>query len=125
MKRLSFLVALMIALNWPEPARAYDPLLDLLDDGNGFLRLCEEPDNIRAKSLCYRLVQYVWRSAKTPYALYGLHVCSPDGVKLKQVVVVVKMALREHPEDGHLPAPRLIARAISKAWPCPKKKPLS
>jgi hypothetical protein len=49
----------------------------------------------------------------------GWTACVPAGVKVGQLVEVVKKWLREHPEDWHYNASSLVAEAFSKTWPCP------
>ena len=49
----------------------------------------------------------------------GRRACIPLGVTLDQAVDVVTRHLADHPQDRHLAADGLVARALSEAWPCP------
>ena len=45
-------------------------------------------------------------------------ICVPQGVTRKQFMLVVEKYLKEHPEDLHEPAYRLIDWALMEAFPC-------
>jgi hypothetical protein len=42
----------------------------------------------------------------------------PQGVKLQQVVDLVRLYLRTHPELRHLPAAALVVAALKEKFPC-------
>jgi hypothetical protein len=46
--------------------------------------------------------------------------CLPQGVVLGQAVDVFCRYLTENPAERHLPAPQLVSKSLSKAWPCTK-----
>ena len=47
--------------------------------------------------------------------------CIPQGVTLSQILDIVKLELRDHPESRHYTAASLVVVALAKAFPCPKK----
>ena len=55
-------------------------------------------------------------------ALQGMILCTPPGVKIHELVVVVKKYVRQHPEMLKRPASHSVIEAISQAYPCKPKK---
>lgn len=51
-------------------------------------------------------------------ALYGVTICSPQGVTRGQLRDVVVQALASRPEALHRSADRLVGAALAAAWPC-------
>src|SRR5262249_7966544 len=49
----------------------------------------------------------------------GFRWCTPQEVRLGQMVDVVAKFLHDHPERGHYAAAGLVAHALATAWPCP------
>lgn len=45
-------------------------------------------------------------------------ICIPKGVTHKQVTLVVKKYIEDHPEELHYWADEVILKAVNKAWPC-------
>jgi len=45
-------------------------------------------------------------------------VCLPDGMTRQQVIDVLTLWLRDHPEKRHLPASSLVAGALKEKFPC-------
>ena len=48
--------------------------------------------------------------------------CIPDGVEVKQSVIIVLKYIRDHPEKAHIRASTLAMTALQKAFPCSLKK---
>jgi len=48
--------------------------------------------------------------------------CIPDGVEVKQSVVIVLKYIRDHPEKAHVRLSTLATAALQKAFPCSVKK---
>lgn len=44
--------------------------------------------------------------------------CVPAGVSAQQIVLVVKRFMANHPEALNLEMSAVVARALSRAWPC-------
>lgn len=55
-------------------------------------------------------------------ALSGTLLCTPSGVKIHQLVVIVKKYVREHPEMQNRPASHSVIDALSRAFPCKPRK---
>lgn len=94
--------------------------------GNGLLGSCQ----IHVKSMENRAYN------ETPFEAYrdgycsGLvagvssaspRVCPDAGVTIGQQIRVVLKYLQDHPEELHLDDAVLVDRALTKAFPCPKK----
>jgi hypothetical protein len=48
--------------------------------------------------------------------------CIPEGVEVKQSVIIVLKYIRDHPEKAHIQASTLAMAALQKAFPCSLKK---
>jgi hypothetical protein len=97
-------------------------------DGNWLLDLCGAGE------------QYPWKVTACRAYLSGitdLHVvvtlarpgremkpifCTPEGVTIEQVVLVVAKHLRDHPEELHYQAVALVVGALVDAFPCKDEK---
>lgn len=53
----------------------------------------------------------------------GTDICPPDGVDMKQTTLVVAKYLRDHPQKLHEGLGANTWVALSRAFPCEKKKP--
>jgi Rap1a immunity proteins len=85
-------------------------------DGNKLLDECENVPSEFLKGTCYGYVVGVQD------AVDGLHwFCVPEGsngVVAKQLVDVVKVYLRDHPERRHYSASSLVTEALEEKFPC-------
>jgi hypothetical protein len=94
-------------------------------DGNQLYSDCTSSDYF-FRGGCLRYVLGIYDAAETEAiwigghsTILGWHWCAPDGITAGQIVDVVVRHLRDNPQDRHLDAPGLIAKALSQAWPCP------
>ena len=55
-------------------------------------------------------------------ALTGQLLCTPPGVRIHQVVVLVKKYVHAHPEMLKRPASHSVIEALSQAYPCKPRK---
>jgi hypothetical protein len=53
-------------------------------------------------------------------ALSGIAICPPDGVKVGQLVGMVKKYVRDNPDKWNRPARELVIDALQPAFPCRK-----
>jgi hypothetical protein len=49
----------------------------------------------------------------------GFRWCTPQEIRLGQMIDVVATFLHDHPERRHYAAAGLVAHALTNAWPCP------
>jgi hypothetical protein len=55
-------------------------------------------------------------------ALSGMILCTPPGVRIHQIVVIVKQYIHKHPEMLQRPASHSVIEALSQAYPCKPQK---
>ena len=111
--RRAILIAVALTALWSEKAAAID--------GNKLLEQCEYfganlptlPVDASKGGYC------IGYTIGVHDALVGTnHFCMPDGVTGGQLGDVVKLYLRNHPEDRHRPADELVAAALKEKFPC-------
>lgn len=68
----------------------------------------------------FNAIGYITGVADT---LTGVTICAPEGAKITaaQIYDVVKNFLEDNPQFRHFPADRIVARSLSRLWPCEKK----
>jgi len=93
--------------------------------GQGLNGFCSAEDSFFSDGLCSGYIEGVYdagelldKATNKKQWDGGWTACRPDGVKVGQLVEVVKKWLREHPEDWHYNAASLVAHAFHKTWPC-------
>lgn len=110
------LVALALLLYGPKSAVAYNAFFS----GNNLLELCNDPS---MEGACLEYVAGVADVlsilVEDGSSLNGFRPCVPvAGVKVSQLSDIVVRYLRTHPEERHLTAASLVAKALSLAFPC-------
>ena len=111
--RRAILVAVALTALWSEEATAID--------GNKLFEHCEFftarlptlPLDASKGGYCIGYIQGV-HDALQPTRV----ICVPGGVTGGQLGDVVKIYLRNHPEDRHRPAEELVAAALKEKFPC-------
>jgi hypothetical protein len=108
---LLVLAALMLATQaWAQSdtSRSYMTGTDLFDR-------CSNPEDVGCQGYVLAIAD-----ALTSGAVNGDRACIPLQVTPREAVDVVRTYLTDAPEDRHYIAAGVVARALSKAWPCPK-----
>jgi hypothetical protein len=54
-------------------------------------------------------------------ALEGVAFCPPKGIKLRQIVGIVKKYVKDNPDRWNRPAGGLVTTAIAGVFPCRKR----
>lgn len=87
-------------------------------DGNTLYSRCKKgPENVEF-AYCVGYIVGVIDTMDLAQGDKSEILCLPPGVKIGQARDVVEKYLTDHPERRHLPSARLVAEAISKAFPC-------
>jgi hypothetical protein len=90
--------------------------------GNDLWSYCAAPDNYAAKNLatgvCDAHVTAIADSMLAPGGVWGRRACFPEHSNMGQSFDIVKRYLDQHPEQRHLSASALVAKAIGDAFPC-------
>jgi hypothetical protein len=89
-------------------------------DGNQLYALCTDTNRASAaltEGMCRGYVMGVVDQA-AGQALYGQHICLPNGVSAVQATDVVVRYLRENPAERHIGAGTLAAKALGIGFPC-------
>lgn len=88
-------------------------------DGNILIELCTTSGEWAAHS-CASYIVGVLDAQEDSIQSGGVRaICLPDGVKSKQLSLVVSKYLKEHPENLHFRASSLVSEALFVAFPCP------
>ena len=112
--RVILLVAFLMGWLGPVSAAGYAT-------GNLVHKWCSATDDRWAVGACNGYSLAVADTLYNGDSVGGHRACIPKTVASKQVFDIAKVYLENHPEDRHFAAERLIAQALSEAWPCPKK----
>ena len=84
-------------------------------DGNVLHQYCDA-ENLLDKQACVGFIAGISEATGGNYA--GYRACIPRTITTGQMRDVVVKLLQAHPEDRHLRAVELVARALADAWPC-------
>jgi hypothetical protein len=86
-------------------------------DGNRLYADCTSPDT---QLFCIGYVMAIADAARAPNAVgeAGFTVCGLEDVTVKQLLDVTTRYLSAHPEERHLSAFSLVAKALAEAFPC-------
>ena len=109
-------VSLAVAVLISGPAKA------VFEDGNKLHSECQSADGSFNRGFC---VGYMIGVVDVMLGQQGQHLgwrmCLPSQVKVGQAADVAIQYLEKNPSLRHFTANSSVARALSKAWPCPKK----
>ena len=132
MKRLSFLIALLVFFNWSGSTRAataaeyasFCRLFEkpsLLPDGR--INLPETPGANKCWG-AFAVIQYIFKVAtpKSGELVRLLGVCIPPESTRTQLIKVFLNYADQHPEETHKSFMAVAWNALFLAFPCPKKK---
>ncbi|WP_245320116.1 Rap1a/Tai family immunity protein [Bradyrhizobium sp. LMTR 3] len=90
------------------------PAMAEFDSGNDLYRFCNSNDGFE-KGLCYGLISGHFDNLHLAYQCK--HSSAPN-ISRQQVVDIVMQALRQNPQERHLPAYLLSSRAMIRAFDC-------
>ena len=96
----------------PAAARA------LATTGNDLRSQCTDYPGTIVEGLCSGFVIAIGEAVGQSYGVYGWRACFPTQTTRQQWVDVVKRYLDRHPEQRHLLAGFLVAKALAEAFPC-------
>lgn len=95
--------------------------------GQHLVQLCEGSKEGADDSGCVfyvsGVIEGMWIASTTRGITVGpLHICTPEASTEAQFVAVVRKWLKAHPEQWHLSAVALIAKALYDSFPCPESQ---
>jgi hypothetical protein len=90
--------------------------------GNQLYQQCRDNDRW-SKGFCFGFIMGASEilNGIPPSSALRTNRIPPEGVTNGQIEDVVKLFLRDHPKQRHLPAAALIIYALADAFPCPKQ----
>ncbi len=89
-------------------------------DGNDMKNFCHSEAPNFSQGLCVGFAMAVAEIAGSQPIFDRQRACIPPGVKRGQLKDIMVKFLDDHPEQLHLTATSLAARAYEEAFPCPK-----
>lgn len=121
MKRCAIATALLLAVGSTQKAGAEEGPAWLT--GNDLVRNCSNSRNYFSYGVCAGYVTGVAEVMKQPEWPYSAWTaCLADkNIEMGQLVAIVKKYLAKHPDQLHLRAFELVARALAQAFPCPSR----
>ena len=85
--------------------------------GSTLLTICQDTARPMDRMQCLGYIQGI-SDVSGHNTISGWRACGPEDLTGLQAMDIVLKHLREHPEDRHLAASSLVARALAEAFPC-------
>lgn len=107
---------LAATLAWGVPAAAQD-----LSNGNGFLQMCERPDDWRA-AVCVSYVMGLHQGMMAQYSAQAI-ICPPAGFTTRQGQDLLVGEILKKPGERHFRTAYIYTSLLLATYPCPSGSP--
>jgi hypothetical protein len=121
---LALALTLAVGSAFPQTAGVSQEVVNGFLTGNGLLAACQSTDNGQ-RGLCIGYIEGVFDTMAISLSYLGKDQCprTMKGVTGKQIGDLVLNYLREHPEDRHTSAARIVSSVIALGFHCLEASP--